>query len=122
MVLITFNYIIFLRCRQSKSLLIISVENGGSKAPIRLSWRGRPFLVEMQNLKCLGMAMKENFLVCSTHFIFLIRGLVPGNVVIIFSNMCVQNESYHGGMDIWNYMKRHVNFFVFVYLFICFLV
>ena len=34
--------------------LIFPLNNGGLKAPIRLSGRGRSCLVEMLNLGCLG--------------------------------------------------------------------
>ena len=36
----------------------------------------------------LRMAPKVDFLAYSTHFIFLIARLVPGNVVIVAINMC----------------------------------
>ena len=36
----------------------------------------------------LGMASNENFLPYSTQFIFLIIKLVPGNVVMVATDMC----------------------------------
>ena len=56
MVRINFNQIILLACQQSKSPCIIALDNGGSKAPIRLSGRGRSCLVQLLNLGCLGQA------------------------------------------------------------------
>ena len=43
-------------CQESKSPCIISMYNGGLKASIRLSGRGRSCLAEMLNLGCLGQA------------------------------------------------------------------
>ena len=36
----------------------------------------------------LGMVPKEGFLAYSTQFIFLIIRLVPGNVVMVVTDMC----------------------------------
>ena len=36
----------------------------------------------------LGMVLKENFFAYSTKFIILMIGLVPGNMVMVFIDMC----------------------------------
>ena len=64
---------------------MIALQNGGSKAPIRLSGRGRSCLAQLLNL---GMVPKEGFLAYSTQFIFLIIRLVPGNVAMVAIDMC----------------------------------
>ena len=40
----------------------------------------------------LGIAPKDTFLAYSTQFIFLIIGLVPGNVVMVAIDMCGKNS------------------------------
>ena len=57
----------FFTCQQSNSLCIIVLYNGGSKAPIRLSGRGRSCLIEMFGL---GMVLKEIHLDYSARFLF----------------------------------------------------
>ena len=52
------------------------MNNGGSKAPIRLLGRGKSCLAEMLNLAY------------STQFVFLTIRLVPGNVVMVAIDMC----------------------------------
>ena len=72
--------------RMCKSPCIIGLNNGGSKAAIALSGRGRSCLVEILNWD--GIAPKEIFLAYSTQFVFLIIRLVPGNVVMVAIDMC----------------------------------
>ena len=43
------------------------------------------------------MAPKEDFLAYSTHFIFVIKRLVPGNVVMVAIDMCETAPSWGGG-------------------------
>ena len=66
----------------------------------------------------LGMVPKESFLAQSNQFIFLIIRLVLGNVVMVAIDMC-KKKPHHKGVDIWNYMKTCISFYVFRLLFIC---
>ena len=60
----------------------------------------------------LEMRPKENFLAYSTQFIFLIIRLVTGNVVMAVIDVCWK-KPYHGRVDILNYLKTCISFYVF---------
>ena len=52
----------------------------------------------------LGIALKEIHLVYSTQFVFLTIRLVPGNVVMVATDVCGIKPS-HWEVDIWSYVK-----------------
>ena len=61
------------------------------------------------------MVMKDDFLVYSIYPVFLIKRLVPGNVVMVATDMCGKNP-HHGGVDILNYVNMCVLIFQFILL------
>ena len=66
----------------------------------------------------LGMAPKDNFLGYSTQLVLLIIRLVPGNVIMVVSNM--YRKSPITGDWIYRITWKHVlAFMFFVFLFIC---
>ena len=81
----------------------MSLNNGGSEAPIQLSWRGRQVLCS-RNVKSgmfgLGIAPKEIFFAYSTQFIFSTIRLAPENMVMVAIDMCGESpttgESIYG--------------------------
>ena len=82
---------------------IIALYNGGSKAPIRLSGRGRSSL----GIHFARPGMFRLFSLSTD-----IR-LVPGNVVMVATDMCGKSPhhwerrvSSGGGVDTWNYGKH----------------
>ena len=81
MVRINFNQIILLACQQCKSPCIIAPDNGGSKAPIRLSGKGSSCLAQLLKLGCLGQTQRRR------RFFSPIK-LIPGNVVVVVIDMC----------------------------------
>ena len=44
-----------------------------------------------------GMVMKDDFLVYSIYPVFLIKRLVPGNVVMVATDMCGKNPTRRRG-------------------------
>ena len=54
----------------------------------------------------LGMVPEEVFLAYSTQFIILIISLVPGNVVMVATDMCGKSPSRASG-----YMELHENMY-----------
>ena len=78
-----------------KSPCIITLNNGGVKAPIWLL--GEVEVLFSRNIKPemsgLGIAPKEIFLAYSTKFVFSTIRLVPGNVVIVSIGMCGIREN-----------------------------
>ena len=67
----------------------------------------------------LGIVPKEDFFPYSTQFIFLIIRLVPGNVVMVATDMC--GKSPITGEWIYGITWKHVLAFMFFvyYLFVC---
>ena len=119
MVCINFHQIILLAWQQSKSPCVIALDNGGSKAPIRLSRRGRSCLAQLLNLGCLGQAQCRR------------RIFSPFQPILSFDNKTctwkrgharhryVRKKPHHGGVDICNYTKTCISFYCFSLLFIC---
>ena len=86
--MVRIHFYLYFVCQQSKSPCIIALNNGGSKAPIRLSGRGRSCLTLPLNLGCLGQAQ------CQGDLFSPIQPSLSDN----FSNKIVRDGMFGLGM------------------------
>ena len=94
------------------SRCIIAMDNCGSKAPIRLSRRGRSCLAELLNLGCSGHSVAREFSRLFNPVYLFDNKTVPGNMVMVAIVMC-EKSTITGE---WIYV---LPFMLFVYLFVC---
>ena len=98
---------------------VIALDNGGSKASIRLSGRGRSLFstIAKHRMFGLGMVPKEGFLAYSIQSIYLIKRFVPA--VMVANDMC--GKSPITGEWIYGITWKDVLAFMFFvyYLFVC---